>query len=266
MNENREKYIKFIKDNFSLIILFPTVVGGLWQLIELAFITPYYIRFFSISQVIQDGLLVLFFIGCIIASFYITIFIFKFSHFYKSQLEKWRDTIGITLILIGIFTVPNIYMYFGIVERGYVEISDIFTCIGSITFVFSSFFCLLPKKVKDNFEKSSEKKSQTKIKTTTENEKPTLKNYLIGFGFLIILILTLFLFSLTTDIIGKIRNDSINTDLLINIDRLKNKLIENNSLKFNQILYFNDKYIFVEFHDSLNNRAIEVIKTEKLFE
>lgn len=50
----------WIKDNLSLIILVPAILGGLWQLLELASIGIPYIRFFSVSQIVSDGLLILF--------------------------------------------------------------------------------------------------------------------------------------------------------------------------------------------------------------
>jgi len=50
----------WIKDNISMLILFPTICGGLWQIIELSSIGTQYIRFFSISQLVSDGLLILY--------------------------------------------------------------------------------------------------------------------------------------------------------------------------------------------------------------
>src|SRR5690606_19259612 len=51
--------LKFIRENISLIIIVPTVLGGLLQLYNLSNISPEYIRFFSLSQVVPDGLLFL---------------------------------------------------------------------------------------------------------------------------------------------------------------------------------------------------------------
>ena len=55
-----EEKIEFIKSNLALIILVPTMLGGIWQLLELLNISPSFIRFFSVSQLIPDGLLILF--------------------------------------------------------------------------------------------------------------------------------------------------------------------------------------------------------------
>ncbi|MDC4826190.1 hypothetical protein NQ838_17905, partial [Acinetobacter baumannii] len=50
----------FLKNNLSLLIILPSVLGGLWQIIELFSIDLPYIRFFSINQMVPDGVLILF--------------------------------------------------------------------------------------------------------------------------------------------------------------------------------------------------------------
>lgn len=49
----------WLRDNYPFILLVPTLVGGFWQLLELLSIGTAYIRFFSISQVVPDGLMIL---------------------------------------------------------------------------------------------------------------------------------------------------------------------------------------------------------------
>lgn len=49
-----------IKDNLTFIILIPTILGGIWQIWELSNVSVGFIRFFSISQLVSDGLLILF--------------------------------------------------------------------------------------------------------------------------------------------------------------------------------------------------------------
>jgi hypothetical protein len=48
----------WIKNNISLLVLLPTVAGGLWQLLELLSLGTPYIRFFSLTQLVPDGLLI----------------------------------------------------------------------------------------------------------------------------------------------------------------------------------------------------------------
>jgi hypothetical protein len=51
------KPLKLIKEYLPLIVLVPVVIGGLWQIIALASMSIAYIRFFSVTQLIADGLL-----------------------------------------------------------------------------------------------------------------------------------------------------------------------------------------------------------------
>lgn len=43
-----------------MIVLVPTFIGGIWQIMELAWLDTSYVRFFSLSQLASDGLLILF--------------------------------------------------------------------------------------------------------------------------------------------------------------------------------------------------------------
>ena len=53
-------FFEFIKNNISVILLLPAILGGFWQIIELSKMSISYIRFFSATQLLPDGLLVLF--------------------------------------------------------------------------------------------------------------------------------------------------------------------------------------------------------------
>ena len=66
MTINQEKsnntltlFIKFIKEYLSFILIIPTFLGGIWQIIELSSISISFIRFFSVTQLIADGLLII---------------------------------------------------------------------------------------------------------------------------------------------------------------------------------------------------------------
>ncbi|MDT0648470.1 hypothetical protein RM545_17415 [Zunongwangia sp. F260] len=163
-----------------------------------------------------------------------------------------------------LFSTPLVFMYLGVIERGYIEVADIFTFIGCLTIILASFSILIPKNALKNLEK------KTKTKTDPDNElinskKLELKNYFFAFSHFAILILALKLFGLTTEVVGKIRNDSIKTDRLLNFDNLVKELRTREDHRFLEILYINDKYIFIEYIDSGNNTFIEVLKKERLF-
>ena len=54
-----KKYLDLLLKYFSLIIAIPPIFGAIWQLIELAKMSLSYIRFFSVSQLVADGILIL---------------------------------------------------------------------------------------------------------------------------------------------------------------------------------------------------------------
>lgn len=56
MIENLKIEINRIKDNLSMIVLLPTLLGGAWQLFELSSISTSFVRFFSVGQLIGDGI------------------------------------------------------------------------------------------------------------------------------------------------------------------------------------------------------------------
>lgn len=59
MNEYLKGYYNILKENITMFAIVPTILGGIWQLWMLGSISSNMIRFFSISQLISDGLLVL---------------------------------------------------------------------------------------------------------------------------------------------------------------------------------------------------------------
>ena len=58
--------VKWVLDNISLVLLLPSFLGALWQILELSSINVAYIRFFSVTQIPVDGILILFLIVLII--------------------------------------------------------------------------------------------------------------------------------------------------------------------------------------------------------
>lgn len=80
-SENIKNWVKGGLNNFNtylnLIIILPAVLGGLWQLIELSRISFSFIRFFSVTQIIPDGLLVLLILTIFSLSVCILIYLLK---------------------------------------------------------------------------------------------------------------------------------------------------------------------------------------------
>ncbi|MCL9805832.1 hypothetical protein NAT51_12855 [Flavobacterium amniphilum] len=66
-----KKLLNTTNQNLSLIIIVPPILGGLWQIAELSSISFSFIRFFSVSQMIPDGLLMIFILSIIFGSLYL---------------------------------------------------------------------------------------------------------------------------------------------------------------------------------------------------
>ncbi|SIT13336.1 hypothetical protein SAMN05421786_106132 [Chryseobacterium ureilyticum] len=100
-------FYSIIKDNIALIVVIPSVLGGLEQLLRLFTIQPEMVRFFSVSQVIPDGLAIILMSALLFIVFYIW---FRFFYMLLLLCEKFKVysagmffiSLSIFLLLIGI--------------------------------------------------------------------------------------------------------------------------------------------------------------------
>ncbi len=89
------KYLNLIKEYLGLIIIAPATLGGLYQVIMICILLGVpYLRFFSVTQVLPDGLLVLWIalwliiIGCIFKCIFKKFFVNK-----KESLSLCKEII-----------------------------------------------------------------------------------------------------------------------------------------------------------------------------
>lgn len=86
--DNKKTYLEIFKENKEIIVLIPTLLGGLYQVLNLVILVGMpYVRYFSVSQVIPDGLLISLVIFCIYIAYKL---IFGF---YKQLSSKQENTI-----------------------------------------------------------------------------------------------------------------------------------------------------------------------------
>ncbi|WET48152.1 hypothetical protein PYS58_16435 [Chryseobacterium indologenes] len=88
----------FLKEYFTIILFLPTLLGGLRQLYQLVSLSPSLIQFFSISQLLIDGILILirmplFLIGILLYGFYNAI--------KDDKMQRIKFWISVTIIFIG---------------------------------------------------------------------------------------------------------------------------------------------------------------------
>lgn len=72
-----KKYIDLINKNFSLLVAIPPLLGSIWQLLKLSSISISYIRFFSLSQLIPDGIIISIFIFILIVGIILIVYLYK---------------------------------------------------------------------------------------------------------------------------------------------------------------------------------------------
>ena len=69
--------VRYLSKHLSLVLLIPALLGGIWQIIELSQMSFSYLRFFSPSQVLADGLLILTLLIFFIGTFYFLYIIYS---------------------------------------------------------------------------------------------------------------------------------------------------------------------------------------------
>jgi hypothetical protein len=248
-----------IKDNLSLIILIPTILGGFWQLYELINIKTSFIRFFSITQVIPDGLLILFILLILYGILKIVAFFnnkkeISFNQILQKPKHLLKDIIFMILriIIIGI----SIYIIINLSNLALTNTSLFIFIINAILslITFSILIYTLYHLVEILIK-------YTKFGTLVYKNKSNENNLNIIFGVVIFLIFFYFL-NLTTPIFfRKFKSEFILPEKLKNIEYVECEIKEIYSKDVNyKILYLNDKYIFVK----VNNDEILIIKLEKL--
>lgn len=270
MNELVEIYwnfkkspLKFLKNNLNLIVILPALLGGMWQLIELSRISFSFIRFFSVSQIIPDGLLVLLFLTIFSISVFILFYFWK-------KLDDDTNTDD---------TEKNVFT----VKRGKIFLS--------ILFLILVFGCLIIAKYSNDYFIANIEKIPSLFLYFPVNILITLFAFAFInlsiyfckdvellhhfrkvapiFGVILVFIQVTMLF----EFMVKFHDVFLLPAELKNIDNLicKAEKIEN-SATF-EILYSNDKYIFVKCHKLVKDRngklrpgEIRIFKFEDLLD
>ena len=106
-----EDPLKFIRDNLSVFIFFPTLLGGFWQIIQLSDISLSYIRFFSLTQLIPDGLtvLIILLLMSVMGIFFVYIFqkivvdFLELKNYLDVSINKRFEIVAI--IIISVFSI-----------------------------------------------------------------------------------------------------------------------------------------------------------------
>jgi len=264
-----KKQYLHLKDNLSIIILIPTIIGGIWQLLELSSISTSFIRFFSISQLVADGILVLFICTVFYFSFKLSTKMIGKQNFRLDINEKtisvW-NSIFLVICTLTAFYLITLPLLESIYIKRTITIVEITILIPILMMTIGGFLLgvlgILEKILNRNPEK-------VKLWLIKMKNKDRLKNNLASIISAIILLSFVFLIKvILVDLnphISNFRQYLIFPNNLINKEVLENKIIKEHSLKFKpRMLYNNDKYFFYEIIDKKKNRKILIVDYSRL--
>ncbi len=264
---NFEKLKKF-KDFIPIILFISTFIGGIWQLIELISIDLSYVRFFSPTQLLSDGIVIIIYLSGVWVFGLIFSYIFSkaisYIHTMYDKYEEQRHlkilktfflisyivyfiTIGLYLLILFGQVMPNLWpTYFPKnTENPYI----VFITEGAMFLALYSLYKLLLGEV-DVISNDSKNSESRRLFNKFYNRKyKSISRFLNVY--LILLIFNLFL------IIKSISELTLPINLK-NLNKIENII----GTKNYNILYFNDNYIFIK----INENEIEIIKTDKIID
>ncbi len=217
----------FIKENLPLFFLIPTILGGLQQVVQLVVISPALIRFFSLSQLITDGLFIILYFSIVVI---IPLVIAKKIMFYTKKLSFSALTI-ITFLCIGLLLIILI------INICYMKLFGLNPLLDFISQLFLFFICGCCLYIE--YPNTIEKTYSTNL-------------------FMIIVLITMGI-GLASFMFKKI-TDTIPIDNFIILEKKyesKGKI---------EILYFNDKYIFLKVNsEKKSDSKIHIEKLDVIF-
>jgi len=280
-----------VQQNLPIILLLPAIFGGLWQIFELSKMSISFIRFFSPTQLLPDGLMILFMISIIYLLYklenstsratlkrkYIIISQKKPKNYNPYDIKKhclsklkyienpiYRQSAipaHIIIILGSSFIIYSIFF----ISDAYNTIKNNFNFI---TFaILLIFFISISKKI---FESMTvlvilfrESQIFNRIKKYFPKQSILHSFLKISFKGSLVILLPIILFS-PLFIFNFFHEKYLLPNNLKNLDYIQDSLNNKDYVK-NRISYLNDKYIFIEHTTYDNNVTIEILKFEKLF-
>lgn len=247
---NLKNILNFIKENFNVIVVIPAILGGIWQITELYNISPSFIRFFSLSQIIPDGLILLLIILlAIIAIFILFLFlslivglfprkmIFIDNESIENEISQ-RNNIG-QIIDVILFIIFYFISYKFVLNMTIVSISQLITYFSFGILIIG----LLSRFVTSAIINSNEKFS----------------------GFIRLLYLPIlylgFMFFLSFS--NNFRSQMLFPDILTNTSTFLKKYKNDERILKNEIMYMNDKYIFIKNYLCLTDESGKIVFDNK---
>lgn len=246
-------YMKWALQNISLVLLVPSFLGAVWQILELSSINIAYIRFFSISQIPIDGTLVLSLLILLFGLSRVTASFVKFVIEGKIELfknEQWLEKIKPKLkreivtksIITIVLTLPTVGYFIPFIftemfpTSPIIAICLIYFSIVGVIFYLADLMLLISVKIGGDHPNSDgiERYIRAFIK---KHQNPIYWSIIFSIGIaMFTLIVLLKLFS---------QNFILPSDLY-NTKYLETIIYKEFKTEDYTVEYFNDKYIFVK--------------------
>lgn len=249
----KESKLKNIFDTYKkhsqIIILLPAILGGLWQILELSKISTSYIRFFSVTQMIPDGILILFFFGMLFLTSRGIIFINDISlKKNKNNEVKSIKDIRISKIIFLVIAIIYFFNYGFNLDFKQIELAPIIIHL----LVFTIFVIEIFSICKD-FYKIISQNYPEKINYFRKKTKGVFESIVLP-AIILVSIRFFFLF------LSLFSNSYILPENFKNLNDTKSKLKSIFSNNSSEILYLNDKFVFVEITDTNQQKEVIVYK------
>jgi len=249
--------LRLIGDNTKIVLAVTYGLGATTQVLKLGAIDPAYIRFFSVSQLIADGafFISLIFLGYIsFCAFSLFFKLVGINDFLVSDLKNNHKSESFLLNAKGflILLLPfSIFIFYSIVMAGYFN-NKIISMVVTCSFIYS----LLSEILQYSYDYDSH------IDEITGDNK-------IGNGAVYRLLVGMcIIFSIITipNFIYDMYNLPPNLD---NYDKAKQIVmtdykVQGTTKEDVNILYFNDKFMFIEITRPNNERSIAVYQTNSM--
>ncbi|UPT70225.1 MAG: hypothetical protein M0D53_14125 [Flavobacterium sp. JAD_PAG50586_2] len=236
--------LAFLKDYVGVIILIPVLLGGIWQIVALSCMSFSFVRFFSGTQLVADGLLILIIIA---SSFIITVYYQKVTTDFSER--KGMSESGLAFIkkypilsmslyfLVAIASFLLFEYAFVLSTESFPQVNPFVLSLIKFVFIFLIIYFGFVVGWKVTFE-----------------DKNKLAGYIFTFGLLFLL----FNFSL---IAIEFHKKFFLPSNLINVKPIEKNLKKEYKVEKVELLYFNDKYLFYSIG---NTGLIKIIAFDKL--
>ena len=262
-----KNFYKNNKDFFPIIILIPTIIGGIWQILELMTIDPSFLRFFSISQLVSDGILIITLLTIVIV--YLLLLNKKFNlkdlgnvNFEKNQFNLKNFIASILLFFIYIFMILYVYYTYNLDDIKSYRVKELLILLLGIGFfiplLLENIISITIELLKLIFGDITDWKAQLQNKKSSFYKTINILSIIILIGKIII-------FFGAFSIFIEFRKKIILPENLENLKSVKDEIKKEygQNQKFS-ILYLNDKYIFIELDNQFRENDINNIKPKKI--